>query len=218
MSALHLVIGNKNYSSWSLRPWLMMKVAGLAFSETVIPLDTPETAQLIAAHSRAGRVPVLHHGDITVWESLAIMEYLAETFPEAQVWPRDRKARAAARAVSSEMHAGFMALRSQCPMNLRRPRKACAMDAAGRADVAAVEALWAACRREFGAEGPFLFGNFSAADAMFAPVVTRFDTYAIAVGAATRDYMSAVTALPAFKAWRAAALEESWIVPQDEVE
>ena len=218
MHELHLIIANKNYSSWSMRPWLIMTACGLSFRETIIPLDQPDTTQRIREHSRAGKVPVLQHGDVTVWESLAIIEYLAETFPNAGIWPKSTKARAVARAVSSEMHAGFAALRRTCPMNLRRPQKAVPMDEAVNADVATIQALWSTCRKEFGREGPFLFGAFSAADAMYAPVVTRFDTYDVAVDDDTREYMNAVGGLPAFQEWRKAGLEETWRVPSDEVD
>lgn len=218
MNDLHLIIGNKNYSSWSLRPWLAMRVGGLSFRETVILLDQTDTAQRIREHSPSGRVPVLHHGDISVWESLAIIEYVAETFPRANIWPEAKKARAMARAVASEMHSGFAALRRTCPMNLRRPKKAVTMDEATKNDIAAVQALWRSCRKEFGRDGPFLFGNFSGADAMFAPVVTRFETYDVSVDDDTREYMNAVEGLPAFQAWRKAGLEEPWRVPSDEVD
>ena len=216
MSKLHLVIGNKNYSSWSLRPWMAMSMAGIPFRETVIPLDTPEMPALIAAHSRAGRVPVLHHGRQTVWESLAIMEYLAELFPEKHLWPKAVTARAVARAVANEMHAGFGALRSACPMNLRRPRKPVAMSEAATRDVARIEQIWRECRGRFGKGGKFLFGRFSIADAMYAPVVTRFETYQVPVAEDTRAYMQAVIGTAAFTAWRDAALKEPWIVPSDE--
>ncbi len=218
MSNLHLVIGNKNYSSWSMRPWMALTMAGIPFRETVIPLDTPETPALIAAHSRAGRVPVLHHGRHTVWESLAIMEYLAELFPEKHLWPKAVTARAVARAVANEMHAGFGALRSACPMNLRRPRKPVAMSEAVTRDVARIEQIWRECRGRFGKGGKFLFGRFSIADAMYAPVVSRFETYAVEIAEDSRAYMDAVMNTAAFAAWRDAALNEPWIVPADEVD
>jgi glutathione S-transferase len=218
MHDLHLIMANKNYSSWSLRPWLAMTVGGLFFRETVLDLNDPNFGQNIRQHSRSGKVPVLRHGDITIWESLAILEYVAETFPETNLWPKSAKARAVARAVSSEMHAGFASLRNTCPMNLRRPKKAVPMNEAAQNDVAAIQALWRACRKEFGQGGPFLFGTFSAADAMYAPVVTRFDTYDVAVDDDTREYMNAVSSLPAFETWRKAALEEPWRVPADEVD
>jgi glutathione S-transferase len=218
MSKLHLVIGNKNYSSWSLRPWMALSMAGIPFRETVIPLDTPETAGLIAAHSGAGRVPVLHHGRTVIWESLAIMEYLAEVFPEKMLWPKATAARAMARSVSNEMHAGFSALRNACPMNLRRPVKPVPMSEAILKDVRRIEELWRLCRQRHGKGGKYLFGKFSIADAMYAPVVTRFHTYAIEIAADTRAYMDTLLGSPAFLVWKEAALLEDWIVPSDEVD
>ena len=218
MSKLQLVIGNKNYSSWSLRPWMALTMAGIPFREMVIPLDTPETAGLIAQHTAAGRVPVLHHGRQTVWESLAIMEYLAELFPEKHLWPKPLAARAIARAVANEMHAGFGALRNACPMNLRRPRKPVPMSEQVLKDVARIERIWRDCRARYGKGGKFLFGRFSIADAMYTPVVTRFDTYAIKVADDTRAYMDTILNTEAFIAWREAALKETWIVPSDEVD
>lgn len=217
MSRLHLVIGNKNYSSWSLRPWIAMAMAGIPFNETVIPLDTPETKAKIAEHSGAGRVPVLHHGRLAIWESLAILEYLAETFPEKHLWPKALAARAQARSVSNEMHAGFAALRAACPMNLRRPRKKVALSDAVLADVSRIECLWRDCRARFGKEGKFLFGKFSIADAMYAPVVTRLETYDIPVAAESRAYMNSVLHTGAFQSWKEAALKEEWILPSEEV-
>jgi glutathione S-transferase len=218
MSTLHLVIGNKNYSSWSLRPWIAMSMAGLPFTETVIPLAMPDTKRLIAEHTKAGRVPVLHHGELVIWESLAIMEYLAETFPEKQLWPLGKPARAAARAVSNEMHAGFSALRNACPMNLRREKKPRPLSDAVNADCQRIVSLWRDCREAFGKGGDFLFGKFTIADAMYAPVVTRFDTYAIPVEKDTRAYIEAVMNTGAFREWKNAALKEKWIVPSDEVD
>jgi glutathione S-transferase len=218
MSNLHLVIGNKNYSSWSLRPWMALSMAGIPFRETVIPLDTPETAVLISQHSAAGRLPVLHHGRQTVWESLAIMEYLAELFPEKQLWPKAVSARAVARSVCNEMHAGFPALRNACPMNIRRPQKPVPMNEAARRDIARIEQIWRECRKKFGKGGKFLFGRFSIADAMYTPVVSRFETYAVPVAPETRAYMDSILKTPAFKSWQEAALKESWIVPSDEVD
>lgn len=218
MSRLELVIGNKNYSSWSLRPWIAMTMAGIPFTETLVPLDMPDTKRKIRAHSRAGRVPVLHHGKITVWESLAILEYLAETFPETSLWPKSKAARALARAMSNEMHAGFSALRNACPMNLRRPRAPVPLNDSVKADVARIETLWREARGAFGKSGTFLFGRFSIADAMFAPVVTRFDTYAIAVARDTRAYMDAVMGTKAFQAWKADGIKEPWRIAADEVD
>lgn len=221
---LHLIIGNRNYSSWSLRPWLAMKVAGIAFSETLISLDSPGFSAQVAAASGAGgsagagRVPVLIDGEVRVWESLAILEYLAEKFPEAGLWPAPAGARAHARAVAAEMHSGFLPLRRHLPMNVRRPVKARVLDAAVAADVARIDAIWNECRERFGAGGAFLYGAFGAADAMYAPVVWRFHTYAVEVSAAARGYMRAVMALPASLEWREAARRESWVLPHDEVD
>jgi glutathione S-transferase len=218
MAKLHLVIANKNYSSWSLRPWMAMTMAGLPFDESMILLDTPTMKKEIAEHSGAGRLPVLHHGKVTIWETLAILEYLAETFPEKNLWPKSKAARAVARAISNEMHAGFTGLRNACPMNLRRPAKPVGLNESTKADVARIEEIWRECRKTYGKGGKFLFGKFCNADAMFAPVVTRFETYAISVAKDTRAYMDAVMATKAFQSWKAAALMETWIVPNDEVD
>lgn len=218
MSNIHLVIGNKNYSSWSLRPWMALSMAGIPFRETVIPLDTPETARLIAEHSAAGRVPVLHHGRQVVWESLAIMEYLAELFPEKNLWPKTISARAVARAVSSEMHSGFSALRNACPMNIRRAPRPVPMSDAVKRDIARIEQIWRECRTRFGKGGKFLFGRFSIADAMYAPVVSRFETFAVPVAEDTRAYMTTILNTAAFSSWRDAALKEGWVVTADEVD
>lgn len=214
MSALTLVIGNKNYSSWSMRPWLALAQTGAAFDEIVIPLNRPETATSIAAHSPSGKVPVLRDGALTVWESLAIIEYLAERFPQAGLWPAAADARAIARAVSAEMHAGFQALRMHMPMNIRA-----ALPGRGRADgveadIARITAIWRDCRSHFGGDGAFLFGAFSAADAMFAPVVTRFQTYAVDLDPVSRAYADAVLAWPIVGAWCKAAADEPWSQPR----
>lgn len=214
--ALHLIIGNKNYSSWSFRPWLAMKVGGIAFEETVISLEAKDFKQRVTAVSGAGRVPVLIDGDARVWESLAIIEYLAEKYPKACLWPADAMARAWARAIASEMHAGFLPLRRHLPMNVARPVKRRALDDGATADAARIDAIWSECRAASG--GPFLFGGFGAADAMYAPVVWRFHTYAVELSAAARSYMGAVMALPAWNEWRDGARRESWVLPHDEVD
>ena len=211
----HLTIGNKNYSSWSMRPWFAMKVAGILFEETVISLNAPDFKERLKL-SGTGKVPVLADGTVRVWESLAILEYLAETVPVAKLWPADAAARAHARAISNEMHAGFLPLRRQCPMNMWRPVKKMELNAEAAANVARIDAMWSDCRARFGAGGPFLFGTFTAADAMYAPVVSRFHTYAVEVGAASRAYMAVVMALPAWAEWRAAALKEEWVLAEDE--
>jgi len=216
--SLHLVIGNKNYSSWSFRPWLAMKVADLAFDETVISLEAADFKTRVMELGGSGRVPVLIDGDVRVWESLAILEYLAEKFPAARLWPESVAARAHARAIASEMHAGFAALRRHLPMNVARPVKFRALDAGAAKDVARIDAIWRQCRAKFGRGGVFLFGAFGAADAMFAPVVWRFHTYAVEVGATASDYMRAMMSLPAWNEWRDAARRETWILAEDEVD
>jgi glutathione S-transferase len=216
---LTLVIGNKNYSSWSMRPWLALKACGITFDEVVIPLyGSVADKQRILDVSKAGKVPVLVDGEITVWDSLAILEYAAERWPDAGVWPQDPAARALARSISAEMHSGFQALRKACPMNLGRKFGERDRGPDVAADAARIQAIWRDARDRFGAGGPFLFGGFSGADAMYAPVVTRLDTYAIPVDPVSRAYMDAVLALPAFGAWRDAALRESWTVAHDEVD
>lgn len=216
---LKLVIGNKNYSSWSMRPWVAMKAGGIDFEEIFIPLYTgPADKQRLLDVSPAGKVPALIDGDVTVWDSLAIIEYLAECFPEARLWPNAREARAHARSISAEMHSGFVALRNECGMNLHRPVKAKPLSEAARADIARVQEIWTDCRTRYGAQGPYLFGEFSAADAMYAPVVHRFRTYAINVSPVVRDYMTAMIAFPAFAEWTAAGLGESILIERFEIE
>jgi len=207
--ALTLVVGSKNYSSWSLRPYLALAHTGAKFDEVVIALDAPDTAANIVRHSPSGKVPVLRHGELTVWDSLAICEYLAELFPEAKLWPEQRAARALARSVSAEMHSSFMALRQHCGMNLRARKPGVGLQAPGVAqDIARVKALWTQCLEQHGAGGPFLFGAFSIADAMYAPVVTRFVTYGVELDARLSAYRDAVLALPAMQAWAKAGEAE----------
>jgi len=218
--ALTLVIGNKNYSSWSFRPWIAMKVAGIAFDEVVISLDAPDFKSRVAKISRTGKVPALDDNGIHVWESLAILEYLAERFPIARLWPADPAARAEARAISSEMHAGFVPLRRACPMNMWRPVKKRELNEEVLANVRRIEAMWAECRALHGQKGgeAFLFGRFGAADAMYAPVVARFHTYDVEVDGSARGYMDAMRALPAWREWEVAALQEPWVLAEDEVD
>ncbi len=213
---MHLTIGNKNYSSWSFRPWFVMKVAAITFDETVISLNAPDFKERLLKISGTGKVPTLVDGEVRVWESLAILEYLAETVPAARLWPEDRSARAHARAIANEMHAGFVPLRRQCPMNMWRPVKKRTLDADAEANVRRIDAMWSDCRGRYG--GPFLFGAFTAADAMYAPVVSRFHTYAVDVGAVSRAYMEAIMALPAWQEWHAAAVKETWVLAEDEVD
>jgi glutathione S-transferase len=216
--ALKLIIGNKNYSSWSMRPWIGMKVAGIPFDETVISLNAPDFKAQVGAVSGTGKVPVLIDGSVQVWESLAILEYLAEKFPAAGLWPGDAAARAHARAIANEMHGGFLALRRLLPMNMWRPVIKRDLTPEVETNVARIEVMWADCRARFGKSGPFLFGGFGAADAMYAPVVARFHTYAIAVGTGTRAYMDAVMALPAWREWVEAGIKEPWVLAEDEVD
>jgi glutathione S-transferase len=213
---LRLIIGNKNYSSWSMRPWIAMKVAGIPFDETVIQLYVEGSVEKIKAQSPAGKVPILFDGQTRVWESLAILEYLAEKFPNAGLWPSDPVARAHARAISTEMHAGFVPLRSECAMNMARPVETRALSADAKANIARVQDIWSEALTRFGAAGPFLFGTFSAADAMYAPIVSRFETYGIEVSAPVKAYMQAMIALPAWQEWRRAALKETWVIQRVE--
>lgn len=217
---MKLLVGNKCYSSWSLRPWLLMTAKGIAFDEVLVLLDEPGFRETVIGHApgSGGTVPCLVAGDIVVWETLAIIEYLAERHPELHLWPQDRAARAHARSISSEMHAGFGALRSACHMNLgkRYATKDRGPDVAK--NVARVTEIWREARSRFGVCGPFLYGDFCAADAMYAPVVTRLDTYAIAVDPVSRAYMDAVLAHPAYGKWLEGALKEPWIVAHDEID
>src|SRR5215469_14942555 len=213
-----LVIGNRNYSSWSMRPWLAMRACNITFEEVVIPLytDDPADKQRILSFTRSGKVPALIDDDITVWDSLAIIEYLAERFPQVALWPQDRAMRAHARSISAEMHSGFLPLRNECGMNLHRPIGAVTLSADARANIARVEEIWTDCRQRYGGSGPFLFGAFSAADAMYAPVVHRFRTYAIEVSAVAKAYMETMMALPAFREWTEAGLAETLAIAKFE--
>ena len=213
---LHLILANKAYSSWSMRPWIAMKVAGLPFRETTISLGQDATSTEIKKHSAAGKVPVLKHGDITVWDSLAILDYLADAFYDRHWWPSDPHARAMARSISAEMHSGFQALRSNMPMNVRRhwPERGRAPGVAE--DVARITTIWREARARFGQEGPFLFGRFSHADAMYAPVVTRFKTYVVDVDPASQAYCDAILALPAMREWYDLAAKEPWVIEKYE--
>ncbi len=216
--SLTLVIGNKNYSSWSLRPWIAMKAAGIPFQEILIPLYEPGSSEETLKYSPAGKVPILIDGDEHVWESLAILEHLAERFPDAGLWPKERAARSHARVVATEMHAGFMPLRKACTMNLWLPVKVRPQAEDVMENVRRIETLWADCRTRFGQKlgGPFLFGGFGAADAMYAPVVSRLHTHGLPVGAGTRAYMDAVMGLPAWREWYDAAMQETWVMQHNE--
>lgn len=220
MTKATLIIGNKNYSSWSLRPYMALSMAGIPFDEEMIAFGEPRFSKEVRKISKAGQVPILLHNDMVINDSLAIIEYAAETWASKGVWPKYIPARAKARSVSAEMHAGFGGIRSACPMNLRRHVKlppGGISDAVAK-DVARLEEMWAECRAEFGDGGPFLFGKFCAADAMFTPVVSRLLTFAIPVKKATQDYMDAILATKAFVKWKIDSAEETSIVAEDEVD
>ncbi|QGZ62617.1 glutathione S-transferase family protein [Paraburkholderia acidisoli] len=212
---MKLVIGDKNYSSWSMRPWLLLKHFGIAFEEVLIELGEPGTKSSILAFSASGKVPCLVDDDgFAVWDSLAIAETLVERFPQHALWPREANARARARSVSAEMHSGFGALRNEMPMNIRKQKPGAGATPAALADVARIDAIWRACLAESG--GPFLFGEFSIADAMYAPVVMRFASYQPALSAEAAAYAGSVRALPAVADWVEAALRETHRVADDE--
>jgi glutathione S-transferase len=214
---LKLVIGNKNYSSWSMRPWLALRANNIPFEEIFVPLYTDKADKdRLLGFNPAGKVPALIDDDVTVWDSLSVIEYLAEKFPQAALWPEDHAARAHARSISAEMHSGFMALRNECGMNLHRPIRAVAMSDDANANVARIQAIWAECHQRYGKAGPFLFGAFSGADAMFAPVVHRFRSYAIEVKGDARHYVEAMNALPAFQQWTREALAETLLIERFE--
>ena len=208
MKELTLVVASKNYSSWSLRPYLALAHTGQPFREVVVQLGQPDTAANIAKHSPSGRVPALVHGELVIWDSLAICEYLAELFPQAKLWPQDATARAVARAVTAEMHSGFATLRNHMPMNLRARRPGEGRAPGVDEDISRVTQLWRECRERHGKGGPFLFGAFSIADAFYAPVVTRFVTYGVELDAVGGAYRDAVLALPAMRAWTQASQGE----------
>ncbi|TPW30742.1 glutathione S-transferase family protein [Pararhizobium mangrovi] len=215
MSAMTLYIANKTYSSWSFRPWIAMTVKELPFEEVLVPFDDDGGNPKFREFSPTGKVPVLDHSGATVWESLAILEHLADYFPEMRFWPEDLESRSLARCVSAEMAAGFATLRANCPMNMRREPSAVTMSDALKADVARVETIWKTLLERSG--GPFLFGPlFGVADAMYAPVVNRFEVYRLSEDETARGYMETIKALPAWKAWEEAAREEPWTVAADE--
>ncbi len=219
---MKLIIANKVHSSWSMRPWLLLSAFNIPFEEVLIPFgptfSDPDWKAKVKAHNPAGKVPAIVDDETQVWESLSIMEYIADRHPELAIWPRDRAARAFARNISSEMHAGFTALRNACPMNLgkRHPPKDRGPGVA--ADVARITAIWNEARSRWGSGGPFLFGQFTAADAMYAPVASRLRSYSISIDPVSDAYCDAIYAHPAFVNWRTAALAEPWIVPEDEAD
>lgn len=205
---LTLIIGNKNYSSWSLRAWLMLKQAEIEFEEIRIPLDTPETADRLQQYSPSVKVPVLQAGDLTIWESIAIGEYVAELAPDRQLLPADPAIRAIVRSVSAEMHAGFVSLRQQMPMDCRSRYPRREITPAVQRDIDRIITIWRNCRQQYGSSGDFLFGQFTLADAMYAPVVSRFITYEVALEPIAQAYADAIWSLPAMQEWvNAAAIE-----------
>jgi glutathione S-transferase len=216
MAEFTIYIANKNYSSWSLRGWLALKQTGAPFTEVLIPLREATTRAEILRHSPSGRLPALRHGDFTVWDSLAIGEYLADIFPDKRLWPEEREARALARAVSAEMHSGFAALRTHLPMNMRSSFPNRGVTPEAQADINRIMALWRDCRRRFGEGGDFLFGPLTIADAMYAPVVSRFRTYKIELEEEAERYAEAIWALPALQEWLAAARNEPMIIEDSE--
>jgi glutathione S-transferase len=216
MADFTIYIGNKNYSSWSLRAWLMIKAAGVEFEEVLIPLYVPESRAELLRHSPSGKVPALRHGTLTVWESLAIGEYLAEAVPAARLWPEDGEARAVARAASHEIHAGFRELRRHMPMNMRSTFAGRGVTPEVQADLDRIAALWRDCRRRFGAGGGYLFGGFTIADAMYAPVASRLRTYRIVLEDEAQAYADSLWAHPALQEWAAAARNEPMVVEQFE--
>jgi len=214
MSRTTLIIGNRNYSSWSLRAWLALEATGREYDEVVIPLGRPETTAEILRWSPTGRVPALHIGDIVLWDSLAICEHLAEDHPEAGLWPDDRGARAVARSVVAEMHSGFIALRKHMPMNLRASYPGAGREPGVDEDITRITSIWEECRKTYGAGGDFLFGQFTIADAFYAPVESRFLTYGLSPGGIADLYMEAVWALPAMSRWADGARAEPWSVEE----
>ena len=215
--SLTLVLANKAYSSWSLRPFMVMRHFAIPFDEVVIPLAQETTREDILKYSPSARCPALIDGDLVVWDSLAIIEYLAEKYPDLAIWPRPRAARAVARSIAAEMHSGFQALRGHLPMNMRRAVERRELTPDAVADVQRLETAWADARARFGAGGDFLFGGFSAADAMFAPVVNRLHVYDVPVSAAARAYMDAMMALPAYRDWQRGAEAETLRIAKYEV-
>jgi glutathione S-transferase len=210
-----LVIGNHNYSSWSLRPWLALKHLGVPFRLERIALDQPDTAACIRRHSPGGRVPVLVEGDVTIWESLAIIEHLAEAHP--QLWPSEPVARGMARAVAAEMHSGCQALRNELPMNIRAIGRCVVPSPAAAADIARIVAIWSEARERFGRAGPWLFGGFSAADAMYTPVASRFRTYGVPLPEPLMRYRDTALGSSAMQEWAAMAESESDVIAHEEV-
>lgn len=217
MTQFSLVIGNKNYSSWSLRSWLVLKYFEIPFTEILIPLYKPGSRETILRHSPSGKVPALIQNGITVWESIAICEYIAELFPEKKLWPQGLEARTVARSISAEMHAGFQSLRQNMPMNCRASHQGKGRGAGVDEDIQRIISIWRECRERFGKDGEFLFGDFTIADAMYAPVVTRFKTYDVKLSGVEKNYCNTILELPAMQEWYDAAREEPHVIPEVEL-
>ncbi len=217
MSHLKIIIGNKNYSSWSLRGWLSAHHTGLAIDEVCLKLDTPSFYSEIEKYSPARKVPTLLDGDIAVWDSAAIIDYCAKIAPEKYWWPAEKPAYAYARSIFGEMHSGFPLVRNHMPMNLKDRWQGLVFSKALQAELDRIEAIFTHARLEYGADGAFLFGAFSAVDMMFAPVVTRLETYGVTLSATARSYVDAILNYPAFQVWKSAALLESEIVEADQL-
>ena len=213
MTDFTLVIGNKNYSSWSLRGWLALEACGVPFREELVPLDLPETPGIMDRWSPNRRVPVLYHGPMIIWDSLAIGEYLHELFPQARLWPEDREARAWGRCMAAEMHSGFSGLRDALSMDMRARGKKAAMNTEVEADITRIVELWETSRANHGHEGPYLLGAFSLADVFFAPVVSRFLTYGVSLPPVSEAYSEAIRSYPPYQRWYAAAEVEPWDLP-----
>ncbi len=217
MSELNIVIGTKTYSSWSLRGWLAVAHTGIDYSETMLPLDTPDFHEKIGELSPTRCVPVLHHDTQKIWDSLAIIDYCSRLAPHKNWWPENLKAFGMARSISAEMHSGFTALRSVAPMNFRDRWTDLTLSGAVQKDVTRIDQIWQECRRDFGQTGDFLFGDFGAADMMYAPVVSRFQTYGIKPSSISQTYMQNVLSHPLIKQWIAGSRLETQIVAVDQI-
>lgn len=211
---LKLVIANKLYSSWSLRPWLVLRAFSIPFEEVIIPLRQADSRANVLEYSPSGKVPALICDGDVVWDSLAIIETLADRYPDRAIWPKDAKARAHARAISSEMHSGFTTIRQICPMDLGTKYATPEITVPLQANIDRIETIWSEARQKYGRSGPYLYGEFSAADAMYAPIASRMDSYDLPVSSETRRYMTTILNHPDFRAWRDAALREPWTIPE----
>jgi len=212
MEKFTLVIGNKNYSSWSLRPWLVLKYFKIPFEEVQVVLAQPGTKEKILQHSPAGKVPILKHGKTVIWESLAICEHLAELFSNRNLWPADKNARATARSIANEMHAGFIHLRKTCPVNIKARKPLEKISPEVQRDITRIKGIWEDCRKQYKQKGDFLFGAFSIADAMYAPIHFRFQTYGIPLEGEAKKYSESVLNLPEVKEWEAVAVKELHVI------